>query len=67
MINNRLFQVYLGENRDRERKLNNGLSQSAVPEPLLLNLYIRDLPETLLIKFCYADGIALALRAKELG
>lgn len=66
MLSNRFFRTYLGGSVSKEKKLMNGLPQGSVLAPLLFNIYIADLPNTRSTKFCYADDIALAFRAKDL-
>lgn len=60
MLANRIIQVFLGSNKSRPRRLNDGLPQGSVLAPLLFILYISDLPETKSNKFIYADDISLA-------
>lgn len=67
MLCDRKFQVILNETTSRERKLKNGLPQGSVLAPLLFNLYLSDIPETISKKFCYADDIAIATSHRDFG
>lgn len=60
MLSNRLFQVFMNYDKSEMKKLNNGLPQGSVLAPLLFNLYIHDIPNTISKKFAYADDIAIA-------
>lgn len=62
MLSNRTFVVHLGERHSKPRRLNDGLPQGSVLAPILFNLYISDLPNTILRKFIYADDITLAVQ-----
>ena len=42
LYRNRFFNVHLGNNKSRCRKLNNGLFQGSVLSPVLFNLYTND-------------------------
>jgi hypothetical protein len=46
MLSNRYFQVFLGDQSTRWRRLNNRLPQGSVLAPILFNLYMSDLPST---------------------
>jgi Reverse transcriptase (RNA-dependent DNA polymerase)/Endonuclease-reverse transcriptase len=63
ILSNRLFQVHLGDDTSRWRRLNNGLPQGSVLAPLLFSLYLADIPETRSKQFQYADDIALTYQA----
>ena len=45
--------------QSRLKRINNGVPQGSVLSPLLLNVYIADLPETNSKKYGYADDLAL--------
>jgi Reverse transcriptase (RNA-dependent DNA polymerase) len=47
MLSNRFFQVYMGDKSSRWHRLNDGLPQGSVLAPVLFNLYLTDIPETL--------------------
>jgi hypothetical protein len=64
MLSNRYFQVFLGDQSSRLRRLNNRLPQGSVLAPILFNLYISDLPPTAAKVFQYADAIAVTYQAK---
>jgi hypothetical protein len=59
MLSNRFFQVFLGNQSSRWRRLNNGLPQGSVLAPILFNLYMSDLPSSSLNLFQYANDIKL--------
>ena len=65
MLSNRFFQVYMGDKSSRWRRLNDGLPQGSVLAPVLFNLYLSDIPETLSKQFQYADDIALTYQANS--
>jgi hypothetical protein len=58
ILSNRYFQVFLGDQSSRWRRLNTGLPQGSVLAPILFNLYMLDLPSTAAKVFQYADDIA---------
>jgi hypothetical protein len=64
MLSNRYFQVFLGDQRSRWRRLHNGLPQGSVLATILFNLYMSDLPPTAAKVFQYADDIAVTYQAK---
>jgi hypothetical protein len=64
MLTNRYFQVFLGDQSSRWRRLNNRLPQGGVLAPILFNLYMSNLPSTTAKVFQYADDIAVAYQAK---
>jgi hypothetical protein len=64
MLSNPYFQLFLGDQSSRWRRLNNGLPQGSVLAPILFNLYISDLPPTPVKVFQYADDIAVTYQAK---
>jgi hypothetical protein len=55
MLVNRYFQVFLGDKSSRLGRLNNGLPQGSVLAPILLNLYMSDIPLITFKQFLYAD------------
>jgi hypothetical protein len=59
MLSNRYFQVFLGNQSSRWRRLNNGLPQGSVLAPILFNLYMSDSPPTASKVFQYADDIVV--------
>ena len=48
--------------RSRLRIMKNGVPQGSVLSPMLFNIYISDLPETISRKYGYADDLAILLR-----
>jgi hypothetical protein len=64
MLSNRYFQVFLGDQSSRWRRLNNGLPQRSVLAPILFNLYKSDLPSTAAKVLQYAVVIAVTYQAK---
>jgi hypothetical protein len=67
MLSNRYFQVYLNDDISKWKRLNNGLPQGSVLAPILFNLYISDIPLTLVKSrmFMYADDLAVAYQGKS--
>lgn len=66
MLTDRSFKVIMGDLKSDQMKLNNGLPQGSVLAPLLFNLYISDLPETISQKFGYADDWAIAAQDRSM-
>jgi len=62
MLSNRTFVVHLGERHSKPRRLNGWLPQGSVLAPILFNLYISGLLNTISRKFIYADDITLAVQ-----
>lgn len=65
MLCNRRFRVFLNGKASRWRMLNNGLPQGSVLAPILFNLYIHDIPDTISRKIQYADDLALVYQSKS--
>jgi hypothetical protein len=65
MLSNRYFQVFLGNQSSRWRRLNNGLPQGSVLAKILFNLYMSDLPSNAAKVFQYAEDIAVTYPAKK--
>ena len=60
MVGNRSFTIATGNGkRSRLRRLKNGVPQRSVLAPLLFNIYISDLPNTVSRKYGYADDLAI--------
>jgi len=64
MLLNRKFKVFLNDKASKYRYLQNGLLQGSVLSPMLFNIYISDITETIARKFMYADEIALVALPK---
>lgn len=65
ILSNTRFEVHLDGKKSLTSILNNGLPQGSVLAPLLFNLYMSDLPETITRKFCYTDDMALAAQHRD--
>ena len=60
MVGNRSFTLTTGNGqRNRLRRLKNGVPQGSVLTPLLFNIYISDLPATISKKYAFADDLAI--------
>ena len=60
MISNRSFVLKTSDGQQsRLRRLKNGVPQGSVLAPLLLNIYIHDLPDTISKKYDYADDLTI--------
>ena len=51
--------------QSRLRRLNDGIPQGSVLAPLLFNIYINDLPDTISRKYGYADDLAILTAHRE--
>jgi len=59
IVSNRSFTLTTGNGkRSRLRRVGNGVQQAAALAPLLLSIYISDLPTTVPRKYAYADDLA---------
>jgi hypothetical protein len=65
MLSNRFFQVFLGSQSSRWRRLNNGFPHGCVLALILFKFYMSDLPSSSLNLFQYADYIALTHLASK--
>lgn len=65
ILSNRVFAVYIREEKGKTKILNNGLLQSSVLVPLFFNLYNIDLLTTTAKKIIYADDLVLAYQSKD--
>ena len=60
LVRNRSFTLTTGDNKQsRLHRLKNSAPQGLVLAPLLLNIYMYDLPSMISRKFAYADDLAL--------
>ena len=61
LITNRSFKLYVGKDSSTTYTIKNGVPQGSVfgPNPMLLNIYMYDIPKTASTKYMYADDIAL--------
>ena len=63
MLSNRSFIKHTSDGQHiRIRIMKNGVLQASVLSPMLFNIYISDLPETISRKYGYADDWAILLR-----
>ena len=66
MLTNRSFTLHTSDGQhSRLRRLKNGVPQGSVLAPLLFNIYIHDLPDTLSKKYGYADDLAILMSNKS--
>ena len=60
LVRNKSFTLTTGDSkRSRLRRLKNGVPQGSVLAPLLVNIYVYDLPSTVSRRYAYADDLAL--------
>ena len=66
LISNRNFILKTSDGQtSRPRSLRNGVPQGSVLAPLLFNVYIHDLPDTISKKYGYADDLAILKSSKS--
>ena len=66
LISNRSFVFKTSDGQQsRLRRLKNGVTQGSVLVPLLFNIYIHDLPDTISKKYGYADDLAILAARRE--
>ena len=66
LISNRSFILKTSDGQQsRLRRLKNGVPQGSVLAPLLFNVYIHDLPDTVSRKYGYADDLAILKTDKQ--
>ena len=62
MLYNHSFTLHTSNGlHSRLRRLENGVPQSSVLAPMLFNIYIHDIPDTLSKKYSYVDNLAILL------
>jgi len=61
LVGNRSFTLTMGNGKRSRllRRLKNGVPQGSVLAPLLFNIYISNLPNTVSRKYAYADDLAI--------
>jgi len=59
MVGNRSFTFTTRNDKRRLRRLKNSVPQASVLAPLLVNIYISDLPTTVSRRYAYADDLAI--------
>ena len=63
MLTNRSFILKTSDGQcSRLKRLRSGVPQGSVLAPMLLNIYVLDLPETTTRKYGYADDLAIMMR-----
>ena len=63
MLTNRSFILKTSDGQcSRLKRLRSGVPQGSVLAPMLLNIYVLDLPETTTRKYGYADDLAIKMR-----
>ena len=65
IISDRSFILKTSDGQcSRLRRLKNGVPQGPTLAPMLFNIYIRDIPDTVSTQYCYADDLALLFSHK---
>ena len=65
-ISNRSFVLKTSDGQQSGlRRLKNGVTQGSILAPLLFNIYINDLPDTISKKYGYADDLAILTAHRE--
>lgn len=64
-LGNRNFRVFLEGQKSKTRVLNNSLPQGSVLAPILFNVYVHDMPDTVSKKFAYADDTCIVSQSKH--
>ncbi|XP_038075621.1 uncharacterized protein LOC119743290 [Patiria miniata] len=65
MLSNRSFTLHTSDGQhSRLRRLKNGIPQGSVLAPMLFNIYIHDLPDTLMSKYGYVDNLTIMFADK---
>lgn len=66
MLSNRSFTLHTSDGQhSRLRRLKNGVPQGSVLAPMLFNIYMHDIPDTLSKKYSYADDLAILTSDKS--
>ena len=66
LLSNRSFTLHTSDDQhSRLRRIKNGVPQGSVLAPMLFNIYIHDIPDTLSKKYGYADDLAILTSDKR--
>ena len=66
LVRNRSFTLTTGDSKSsRLQRLKHGVPQESVLAPLLLNIYIYDLPSIISKKYAYSDNLAILYSSRD--